>query len=129
VSGFVPLSRSLVIVFVSLSYSSRIRIVFARDRMRYVGRPPGTQSQHLVSPLLVGCCRGAQSHDPAGPARATRHRQSRPGPNWPCTCKSRSHAIASERSLSRSAELIDRPDGTAGPSGRGRPTVGTRAST
>jgi len=79
---FVPLSRSLVIVFVSLSYSSRIRIVFARDRMRYVGRPPGTQSQHLVSPLLVGCCRGAQSHDPAGPARATRHRQSRPGPNW-----------------------------------------------
>ena len=57
---FVPLSRSLVIVFVSLSYSSRIRIVFARDRMRYVGRPPGTQSQHLEPPLLVGCCRGPE---------------------------------------------------------------------
>ena len=70
--GFVPLSRSLVIVFVSLSYSSRIRIVFARDRMRYVGRPPGTQSQHLVSPLLVGCCRGP---------RAKARPDPRPGPN------------------------------------------------
>jgi hypothetical protein len=67
---FVPLSHSLVIVFVSLSYSSRIRVVFARDRMRYVGRPPGTQSQHLEPPLLVGCCRGPRAKarlDPRGP--------------------------------------------------------------
>ena len=28
--------------------------------MRYVGRPPGTQSQHLEPPLLVGCCRGPE---------------------------------------------------------------------
>jgi hypothetical protein len=67
---FVPLSHSLVIVFVSLSYSSRVRIVFARDRMRYVGRPPGTQSQHLEPPFWSDAAGGPEPRP--GPTRAGR---------------------------------------------------------
>ena len=106
-SGFVPLSHSLVIVFVSLSYSSRIRIVFARDRMRYVGRPPGTQSQHLVSPPLVGCCRGP---------RAKARPDPRPGPDdTNVTNASESRLVSvmlssySQRDCSRSGMMCSYP--------------------